>query len=78
MVRFEDRKLVTWEGGLTEQKKSRNRDTEQEDRKLALMRLEMRMADLSARMAKPRKGDHPEELNEEYLRLAEEMRRMRG
>jgi ATPase subunit of ABC transporter with duplicated ATPase domains len=78
MVRFEDRKLVTWEGGLTEQKKSRNRDTEQEDRKLALMRLEMRMADLTARMAKPRKGDHPEELNEEYMRLAEEIRRVKS
>ena len=41
------------------------------------MRLEMRMADLTARMAKPRKGDHPEELNEEYLRLAEEIRKLR-
>jgi len=76
MVRFEDRKLVTWEGGLTELKKRQNRDAKQEDRKLAMMRLEMRMADLSARMAKPRKGDHPEELNEEYMRLAEEMRRI--
>jgi hypothetical protein len=78
MVRFEDRKLVTWEGGLTEQQKSKERDTAQEDRKLAMMRLEMRMADLSARMAKPRKGDRPEELNEEYMRLAEEIRKMRG
>ena len=77
MVRFEDRKLVTWEGGLTEQKKSRNCDTEQEDRKLALMRLEMRMADLTARMAKPKKGDHPEQLNEEYMKLAEALRQMK-
>ena len=77
LVRFENRKLVTWEGGLTEQKKNKDRDTDQEDRKLAMMRLEMRMADLTARMAKPRKGDHPEELNEEYLRLAEEIRKLR-
>jgi len=37
----------------------------------------MRMADLSARMAKPRKGDHPEQLNEEYMKLAGELRRMK-
>jgi len=78
MVRFEDRKLVTWEGGLTEQKKSQNRDAEQEERKLAVMRLEMRMADLTARMAKPRKGDRPEELKEEYMKLMEEIRRVKS
>ena len=42
-----------------------------------MMRLEMRMADLTARMAKPKKGDHPEQLNEEYMKLAEELRQMK-
>jgi hypothetical protein len=41
------------------------------------MTLEMRLADLSARLAKPRKGDHPEELNAQYLQLAEELRIMK-
>ena len=78
MIRFEDRKLTTWEGGLTERQERENRVTEQEDRKLDIMRLEMRLADLTARLAKPRKGDHPEQLNEEYMALAEELRRMRA
>ena len=77
LVRFEDRKLVTWEGGLMERRKSENRNGTQEDRQLDIMRLEMRMADLSARMAKPRKGDHPEELNAEYMALAEELRKLK-
>ena len=77
LVRFEDRKLVTWEDGLTEQQERKKRDAGQEDRKLDVMRLEMRIADLTARMAKPRKGDHPDRLNEEYMKLAEELRRMK-
>ena len=47
------------------------------DRTLQVMRLEMRLADLSARLAKPRKGDHPEELNEQDLQLAEELRKVK-
>ncbi len=78
LVRFEDRKLVTWEGGLMERRKSENRNGTQEDRQLDIMRLEMRMADLSARMAKPRKGDHPEELNAEYMALAEDLRKLKA
>ena len=77
MVRFEDRKLVTWEGGLAEQQERKNRDAGHDDLKLDMMRLEMRIADLTARMAKPRKGDHPEQLNDEYMKLADELRRMK-
>ena len=75
LVHFENRKLVTWEGGAAERQERKERDTGKEDRKLDMMRLEMRMADLTARMSKPRKGDHPEALNEEYMRLAEEIRK---
>lgn len=77
LVRFEGRKLVTWEGGAAERQERKDRDAEKEDRKLELMRLEMRMADLTARMAKPKKGDHPEQLNEEYMKLAEALRQMK-
>ena len=77
MVRFEDRKLVTWEGGQAEQQERKNRDAGHDDLKLDMMRLEMRIADLTARMAKPRKGDHPEQLNDEYMKLADELRRMK-
>ncbi len=70
-IRFENRKLIASETGI---KTSPAPTTEAMDRTLEIMRLEMRLADLSSRLAKPRKGDHPEELNEQYLRLAEELR----
>ena len=77
LVRFEDRKLVTWEGDLTEQKTSQTRNAEREERALEITRLEMRLADLSARMAKPRKGDRPEQLNEEYMKLSGELMKLK-
>ena len=73
-VRFEDRKLVTREEAVPAQAPQ---PAESVDRTLQVMRLEMRLADLSARLAKPRKGDHPEELNEQYLQLAEELRKVK-
>jgi hypothetical protein len=38
----------------------------------------MRMAALAARMSKPRKGDRPDLLNEEYMRLAEQVRKLKS
>jgi macrolide transport system ATP-binding/permease protein len=38
------------------------------------MILEMRMAELAARLSKPKKGDNPEDLNRQYLELAEQLR----
>ncbi len=70
-VRFEERKLIAAESGAKPEPET---PAETADRGLEIMRLEMRLADLSARMAKPRKGDRPEELNAEYLKLAEEIR----
>ena len=37
----------------------------------------MQLADLSARLARPQKGDRPDLLNEEYLKLAEDLQRMK-
>ena len=74
LVRFEGRKLVTYEGGTAERDRRSDPLAAQQDRRLDIMALEMRLADLSARMSKPRKGDRPDWLNEEYMKLAEEIR----
>ena len=73
-VRFENRKLVTEEDSAA---KTEDIPAETADRGLQIMTLEMRLADLSARMSRPRKGDRPEELNAQYLQLAEELREMK-
>jgi hypothetical protein len=38
----------------------------------------MQMAVLSARMSAPRKGDRPEDLQAEFMRAAEEIRRLKA
>ena len=73
-IRFENRKLVTEEDGAA---KKEDIPAETADRGLQIMTLEMRLADLSARMSRSRKGDRPEELNAQYLQLAEELREMK-
>ena len=45
-------------------KKAQGREAE--ERKMRITSLEMRLAAIAARMAKPMKGDNPEKLNEEY------------
>ena len=74
IVRFEDGKLEAFEGGWAEMNRPKKKDQGAEDRAIAVSRLEMQMAVLSARMSSPRKGDHPEELQAEYMRIAEEIR----
>jgi hypothetical protein len=41
------------------------------------MILEMRMAELAARLSRPRKGDSPEALNAQYAALVEQLRALR-
>ena len=74
IVSFENGSLKTFEGGWEEMKAPRKKDSSAEDRKIAASMLEMRMAAISARLAAPKKGDHPEELQAEYLRLVAELR----
>lgn len=76
MIRLEEGRLVTFEDG-PEEKKDRTAQSGGEDLKLRIMTMEMRLADLSARMAKPKKGDRPDRLNAEYLALAEELRALK-
>ena len=78
IIRFEDGKLVTTEGGWEEMKKPVQAGGTAADRSLEISRLEMRMAVLSARMARPAKGDHPEQLRQEYLELARKIREMKS
>ena len=78
IVCFENGTLKTFEGGWEEMKKPRQKDRSEEDRKIEISRLEMQMAALSARLSAPKKGDHPEELQAEYLRLAERVRELKS
>lgn len=77
IICFEAGMLKTFEGGWEEMKEPRKKDSSAGDRKLEISRLEMQMAVLSARMSSPKKGDHPEELQAEYLRLAKEIRMLK-
>ena len=78
IIRFEDRKLVTCEEGWEAAAAEKRRDPGAEERRLEISRIEMRMAVLTARMAAPKKGDRPEMLQEEYMRLAEKLRELSG
>ena len=76
-VRFENRKLVTAEDGTGNPEKKEAPPPGAQERDFEIMKLEMQLADLSARLARPKKGDRPDLLNEEYLKLAEDLQRMK-
>ena len=78
IVRFENNRLQTFEGGWEEMNTPRKKDTSEEDRKIAVSKLEMQMAAITARLSSPRKGDRPDLLQEEYLRLAEQLRALKN
>ena len=77
IVRFDRRKLVSFEGTLGEMKNASRRDTSAEELRLAISALEMRMAALAARMSAPKKGDRPDQLQAEYLEIAEKLRELK-
>ena len=74
VLRFENRRLITLEGQGETRPAAAPDAAQQQDSRLRITRLEMRLADLATRLSRPKKGDHPDQLNEEYLRLAEELR----
>ena len=78
IIRFDDGKLVTTEGGWDEMRKPVQTEQTDADKSLEISRLEMRMAMLSSRMARPAKGDHPEQLQQEYLELARKIRELKA
>jgi len=77
IVCFEGGRLKAFEGGWEEMNAPEKPGRSEEDRKLEISRLEMRMAAITARLSAPKKGDRPDLLQEEYLRLAEEARRLK-
>ena len=77
IVCFENGRLRTFEGGWEEMKAPGRREPDAEERKMAISRLEMQMAVLAARLSSPKKGDHPEALQAEYMQLAEQIRKIR-
>ena len=78
IIRFENGKLAVFEGGWEEMNAPRKKDNGAEEQKMEISRLEMQMAVLAARMSAPKKGDHPDELQAEYMRIAEEIRSLKA
>ena len=77
VLRFEGISLTAFEGTPSQMEREKARDRSIENRQLQITALEMRLAAIAARMAAPKKGDHPETLNEEYLRVSEELRKLK-
>ncbi len=75
-VRFEGRALKTDEGGAAGVKTEEDRQAE--DIKMEITRVEMRLAALAARLSAPKKGDRPDQLQAEYLLLAEQLRSLKA
>ena len=77
-ARFEGEKLVSFEETQARQAEREQRDRAAEQAQLEISVLQMRMADLAARMSAPRRGDSPERLNAEYQALAEQVRALKN
>ena len=78
IVRLENGKLVTFEGGLEQMEADLGRSRGDESVRLEISALEMRMAALAARMSAPKKGDSPGRLNAEYEELAARLRDLKS
>lgn len=77
LLKIENKRITTFEGTMEEYEQALEKQKtgkEQEEAKLYLTSLEMRLADIAARLSAPRKGDSPEKLNEEYFEVAEMIR----
>ena len=71
LIFFENGRLQAFEGTMEEWSARMERPAGPSPDKMIL---EMRMAELAARLSKPKKGDNPEALNQQYLELAEQVR----
>ena len=78
VIRFDHGQLLTLEDSCDPAAGNGKTNPAETDRSLKITTLEMRLAALSARLAAPRKGDRPDELQAEYLRLAEDLRNLKG
>ncbi len=66
--------ISAFEGTLEQMEKEARRSRGAEKEELDILTLEMRLAALAARMASPRRGDRPDQLNAEYEALADKIR----
>ena len=66
--------ISAFEGTLEQMEKEARRSRGAEKEELDILTLEMRLAALAARMASPRRGDRPDQLNAEYEALAKQIR----
>ena len=70
--------ISTFEGSVAELTAELARDRSSESQRTEISVVEMRMAELAARMSAPQKGDKPDLLNAEYQALSEKLRELRS
>ena len=78
IIRTESGRLITFEGNLEQMEADHRCDRGGEAKQMEITTLEMRLAALAARMAAPKKGDRPEQLNAEYEELAAKVRELKN
>ncbi len=70
-----DQHVVSFEGNIDQYEQHAARQAQTDPTDITL--LELRLAEIASRLSNPRKGDRPDKLNEEYARLAEQLRELR-
>lgn len=79
LVIFEHQRLAVFEGSLSAYYAAQNKPKlDEREKKARIDALEMRLAALAAKLAKPGKKDDPVKLDAEYRELARELRELKG
>ena len=79
LVIFEHQRLTGSEGGLSAYYAAQNKPRlDEREKKARIDALEMRLAALAAKLAKPGKKDDPVKLDAEYKEVARELRELKG
>lgn len=79
LVIFEHQRLTGFEGGLSAYYAAQNKPRlDEREKKARIDALEMRLAALAAKLAKPGKKDDPVKLDAEYKEAARELRGLKG
>ena len=74
---IENGRLTEFEGNLQALHEQQNNASAPQDGSIEITMLEMKLADLAARLGKPKKGDKPDELSAEYDALQQKIRFLR-
>ena len=77
ILTIENGALTAFEGSLKQKEASARRSANAENRQMEITTLEMRLAALAARMSAPKKGDRPDQLNEEYLSVSARLKALK-